>query len=84
ISAGQQIGLSGNTGHSALPHLHFGVYRAIEYGKEQSIPFRFLSADGIVEQPRRGGMYVAIDPERAESLEQARQAGQNGTASTGY
>jgi murein DD-endopeptidase MepM/ murein hydrolase activator NlpD len=62
VSAGQPIGLSGNTGHSALPHLHFGVYRAIERGKEQSVPFRFLSADGIVDQPRRGGMYVAVDP----------------------
>lgn len=62
VAAGQRIGLSGNTGHSALPHLHFGVYRASERGREQSIPFRFLSADGIVDQPRRGGMYVAIQP----------------------
>ncbi len=62
VSAGQPIGLSGNTGHSALPHLHFGVYRAIDRGKEQSVPFRFLSADGIVDLPRRGGMYVAVEP----------------------
>lgn len=65
VEAGQKIGLSGNTGHSALPHLHFGVYRAIDRGKEQSVPFRFLSADGIVDLPRRGGMYVAIDAHRA-------------------
>lgn len=77
VSAGQLIGLSGNTGHSALPHLHFGVYRAIERGKEQSVPFRFLSADGIVDQPRRGGMYVAVDPGDPE-----RRIGQR--SSTGF
>ncbi|HSD68232.1 MAG TPA: M23 family metallopeptidase, partial [Woeseiaceae bacterium] len=79
ISAGQLIGLSGNTGHSALPHLHFGVYRAIERGKEQSIPFRFLSADGIVDQPRRGGMYVAIQPGDSD-----RQTAAGQPSTTGY
>jgi murein DD-endopeptidase MepM/ murein hydrolase activator NlpD len=79
VSAGQPIGLSGNTGHSALPHLHFGVYRAIEYGKEQSVPFRFLSADGIVDQPRRGGMYVAVDPGEPE-----RRIGTGQRSTTGF
>ena len=79
VSAGQLIGLSGNTGHSALPHLHFGVYRAIERGKEQSIPFRFLSADGIVDQPRRGGMYVATQPGDSD-----RQSAAGQPSTTGY
>ena len=60
VVVGQQIGLSGDTGHSALPHLHFGVYRAAEWGKFQSVPVQFSSIDGIVRRPRRGGRYQAV------------------------
>lgn len=84
VVAGQKIGLSGNTGHSALPHLHFGVYRAIDRGKEQSVPFRFLSADGIVDLPRRGGMYVAIEAQRANDRELDPAASARRPATGGY
>jgi murein DD-endopeptidase MepM/ murein hydrolase activator NlpD len=84
IVAGQKIGLSGNTGHSALPHLHFGVYRAIDHGKEQSVPFRFLSADGIVDLPRRGGLYVAVDPQDADETSRKQTAGANRPATSGF
>lgn len=65
VVAGQQIGLSGNTGHTALPHLHFAVYRATRSARSQSVPISFISADGIVYQPRRGHRYLAVTSRHA-------------------
>lgn len=59
IARGQRIGYSGNTGHTALPHLHFAVYRASSDGETQSIPIRFQSAEGVIAEPRSGGRYLA-------------------------
>lgn len=67
IAAGQKIGLSGNTGHTTMPHLHFAVYRAAEWGNTQSIPVRFLSSVGVVHSPRRGGRYQAVSEKQARN-----------------
>jgi murein DD-endopeptidase MepM/ murein hydrolase activator NlpD len=65
VVEGQQIGLSGNTGHTALPHLHFAVYRATRDARSQSIPINFMSADGVVYRPRRGHHYLAVAYQQA-------------------
>ena len=48
IQAGQLIGLSGNTGYSAFPHLHFEVQAYDAAGNYKQLPTRFYTQKGII------------------------------------
>jgi len=60
VARGSRLALSGNTGFSSTPHLHFQVMTAGEDGASvQSFPFRLAAKPKRVEEPVQGRRYSA-------------------------
>ncbi|MDH3732383.1 MAG: M23 family metallopeptidase [Gemmatimonadota bacterium] len=53
VSRGDTIGLSGHSGRSAFPHLHFDVAEACRAGPCQTVPSAFLNAEPPIPSERR-------------------------------
>ena len=57
VTAGQPIGLSGQTGFASAPHLHFSVFQTVDGKKKLTLPFRLRTDRGVFTELVRGRAY---------------------------
>jgi murein DD-endopeptidase MepM/ murein hydrolase activator NlpD len=57
VTVGQPIGLSGKTGFTSAPHLHFSVFQTLDGKTKLTLPFRLKTDHGTFTEFIRGQSY---------------------------
>jgi len=57
VTLDRPIALSGVTGYTTQPHLHFAVFMLVEGTNSQSLPAYFQASNGGIFTPREGAYY---------------------------
>jgi murein DD-endopeptidase MepM/ murein hydrolase activator NlpD len=57
VTTGQPIGLSGKTGFTSAPHLHFSVFQTVDGKTKLSLPFRLKTDHGTFTEFVKGESY---------------------------